>query len=185
MRIIAGQHKGRNLFLPDAKTTRPTADLVKTSLFNILQNDIANAVVLDLFAGSGSLGLEALSRGANKCVFVEKDKVCYEVLKKNCNLIQGEKQLFNNDFTNVLPTLSQQKTKFDLVFLDPPYKSNLEVLAIKQLSTLKLLNADALVVVEQDCDCETKYDIFDLKLIDERRYGRKKLYFLQKVNNAN
>jgi len=180
MRIIGGQHRGRKLLIPSSNTTRPTADLVKSSLFNILQNEITDCNVLDLFAGSGALGLEALSRGAKFACFVEKDKACYDILRKNCDMITGEKLILNLDCKTALKTLSQKNYKFNLVFLDPPYESKLELIALEQLAELKLLENNALLVIEQDADVPVYLDNFsNYNNYDTRKYGRKKLYFLK------
>ena len=180
MRIVGGQHKGRKLFIPSNNTTRPTADLVKSSLFNILQNEIFGKNVLDLFAGSGSLGLEALSRGASFACFVEKDRECYNILRKNCDMITGDKLVLNLDYTVALKTLNQKGKKFDLIFLDPPYNSNLEILALEKMQELKILNNEAIIVIEQDLRVVLDFEKFsNYENFDTRKYGRKKLYFLR------
>lgn len=181
MRIIGGQFKGRKLLLPNAEITRPTADLVKTSLFNILQGKIEGSVVLDLFAGSGALGIEAISRNAHSAYLVEKSKETFRVLKKNCDMISGNINIFNSDFIDALISFSQKNIKFNIVFLDPPYLSDLEIISLKKLIEYNLLSDDAIVVIEQEATNNVNYSNLDnYELFDERKYGRKKLYFLRR-----
>ena len=126
MRIISGKYKGKKLLGDNIDGTRPTMDRVKESLFGIIQNNIKNSTCLDLFAGSGSLGIEALSNGANTCYFIDNNKEVIKVLNNNIsnlNIKQNSKVILS-DWKKSLNDFSNQNIKFDLIFVDPPYDYN-------------------------------------------------------------
>ena len=135
MRIISGKYKGRMLKGFDIKGTRPTMDRVKESLFAIILPYLKNSKCLDLFAGSGSLGLEALSNGALNCTFVDNNKTIIKILKNNIKDIDNC-ILINSDFKKYLKTTDQ---KFDVIFLDPPYANNWIDTCLKIIKTYKVL----------------------------------------------
>lgn len=149
MRVITGSARGRKLFSPEGNDVRPTTDKVKESVFNIIQFETEDATVLDLFSGSGQLGIEALSRGAKYTVFVDASRKSLEVVKKNVELCR-----FSSDceivLADALDYLSSSSRKFDMVFLDPPYHKNLCVKALEKLS--RVLNDKAVII------CETQND---------------------------
>ncbi len=149
MRVITGQARGRRLISPEGYDVRPTTDKVKESIFNIIQFQLADAVVLDLFAGSGQLGIEALSRGAAKAVFVDSSRKSLDVVKKNIELckFQSCSQTFLCDASAFLRSTSE---KFDVVFLDPPYHNNLCISALELLGST--VNEDSVII------CETQND---------------------------
>lgn len=169
MRIIGGIARGRAISAPEGMNTRPTTDRVRENIFNVLQFSIRGASVLDTFAGSGALGLEALSRGAVKCTFIEKDKKAFANLKKNINTLN-----FNDNsialMGDVAEILKTQKN-FDLVFLDPPY--NKGFLAVVEPFLLKenFLNEDALIVVETSAKEKETFTSEDLVLEKIKKYG--------------
>lgn len=170
MRVISGKYKGKNIIGYDIEGTRPTQDRVKESLFGMIQDYIDGSTVLDLFAGSGNLGIEALSNGADSCLFVDSNNKCIECIKKNTNGMNGV-EIIQSDYKKVLDNLNK---KFDLIFLDPPY--NLECLdyILGKIVELDLLNKDGLVVCEYEFDnFKDKYD--DLELIKEKKYGYKNI----------
>lgn len=147
MRIIAGECGGRRLFAPPGMSTRPTADRVKEAIFSVLLPYIPGAQVLDLFAGSGALALESLSRGANSAVLVDRDPKALEVIRRNVELcgMAGRVKIKKGQAVSVLSTL---ETKFDLIFLDPPYNKG-HVSAIEPLLlSKKVLAPGAIVVLE-------------------------------------
>lgn len=168
MRVISGKYKGKQIQGFDIEGTRPTMDRIKESLFGIIQNKLIDSVCLDLFAGSGSLGIEALSNGAKCCYFVDKHKQISNVLKQN--LIGIENSIFINK--NYIDALEELKNmKFDIIFLDPPYKQHLITPSIKQILELDLLNKEGIIICEyEDEDIKT-----DLQLIKEKKYGTKKI----------
>lgn len=171
MRVISGKYKGRKLKGFDQETTRPTTDRIKESVFSMIQNEIKNSVVLDLFGGSGSLGIEALSNGAKMCYFVEKDKKMGAVLLQNIQKLQIDNfQLYQNDYLECLKKF-KNKIKFDIVFLDPPYHLNLISIVLSKLKEYDMLNTGAIVVCE-----------YDNELIDDNNY---EVIKYKKYNNKN
>ena len=181
MRVISGTAKGIRLESLDGDTTRPTLDRVKEALFNILQNDIKDAYVLDLFSGSGALGIEALSRGAKLCVMSDKSADAINVITKNLKKTKLDKnaEVIKNDYMQTLKALNQ---KFDLIFVDPPYAQDIAVNAIKNIMEQDLLTEEGIIVLETD---EEERELEGLKKInanvyDLRKYGRVKLIFLNR-----
>lgn len=173
MRIIAGIAKGRKLLSPEGMETRPTLDRVKESIFSIIQNRTSDAIVLDMFAGTGSLGLEAVSRGAKYCYLVDKGKTSYSLLCKNViNFnFQDKCKTFNADTYEVLKDLAKKDVKFNLIFIDPPYAKEMIPPAIEIISSTKALAEDGLIVSKIDSS-ETIYPGNDIiSLIDSRKYG--------------
>ena len=142
MRIIAGKNRGTKLYTLDGDDiTRPTLDRVKESLFNIIMPYIENSNILDLFAGSGALGLESLSRGAGKVTFCDNSSKAINVIKNNINKTKLEKktQVLHKDFSKAIIDLKNQKNKFDIIFLDPPYKTDYIIKAIEMIIEEDLL----------------------------------------------
>ena len=168
MRIISGKYKGKKLDGFDIEGTRPTMDRVKESLFGIIQNNLKDSICLDLFAGSGSLGIEALSNGASICYFVDKNKQILNILKNNLKGIDNS-ILMEKDYINALEELNNKK--FDIIFLDPPYKDNLITPSIQKIMELDMLNKDGIIV----CEYENEDIKCDLKLIKDKKYGSKKI----------
>ena len=170
MRIISGKYKGKKLLGDNIDGTRPTMDRVKESLFGIIQNDIKNSICLDLFAGSGSLGIEALSNGASTCYFVDKNKLVIDVLNKNTSNIEGS-IIIKDDYLNALTNFKNKNIKFYIIFLDPPYKLNLIEPSLKKIKEYDLLNKEGIII------CEYENEVFDIdyNLIKEKKYGSKKI----------
>lgn len=168
MRIISGKYKGKKLDGFDIEGTRPTMDRVKESLFGIIQNNLKDSICLDLFAGSGSLGIEALSNGASICYFVDKNKQILNILKNNLKGIENS-ILIEKEYLMALEELKNKK--FDVIFLDPPYKDNLITPSIKKIIELNMLNKDGIIV----CEYENEDVKCDLKLIKDKKYGSKKV----------
>ena len=168
MRIISGKYKGKKIDGFDIEGTRPTMDRVKESLFGIIQNNLKDSICLDLFAGSGSLGIEALSNGASICYFVDKNKQIINILKNNLKGIENS-ILIEKEYLMALEELKNKK--FDVIFLDPPYKDNLITPSIKKIIELNMLNKDGIIV----CEYENEDIKCDLKLIKDKKYGSKKV----------
>lgn len=178
MRIISGKHRGRKLVtLEGMDVTRPTSDRVKEALFNILNNKMTEANILDMFAGSGALGLEAISRGAKQCVFIDISDKAINVIKKNISLCKEENvvRVINSDYKIALEKL--KNIKFDVVFIDPPYLKNMEVSALTYVNDL--LNEDAVVVVETDETDDIPEEVLNLEKYDARKYGRTIISFFR------
>ncbi len=171
MRVIAGSAKGHNLKTPPGLNTRPTTDKVRGSIFSMLMNDICGRNALDLFAGSGALGIEALSRGAETCVFVDISRESVNVIKENLvhtKLLEKARVIGGNS----LDFLKSCKSGFNLIFLDPPYHKGLARAALKIISEKNLLLPGGCVTVETDEDEEIDLDFLHYALIKEKKYGR-------------
>ncbi len=180
MRIIAGQLRGKTLRSVKGMATRPTSDRVRESLFNILSYRIRGANVLDLFAGTGALGIEALSRGAKSAVFVDESKDALSVIRRNledCKLMEKARIIRWNIARN-LNCLTAYEKQFDLVFMDPPYHSGLIGPALAHLNTENCLADSACLVIEHDISETISDNICDFYLADQRKYGRTFVSFL-------
>lgn len=185
MRIISGTARGTKLFTLEGKNTRPTLDRVKESLFNILQNDIEDSIVLDLFSGSGAIGLEFASRGAKKVYLNDNSKEAFEIIKQNIDKthLSANVELYNMDFLRLIQNIKENK--FDIVYLDPPYKTNFIIQALSELVNYKKLTKDSLIVLETDEEkriIEQIENEGNFKITDKRKYGRAYIMFLKKVN---
>ena len=183
MRIISGKAKGTKLYTLQGDNTRPTLDRVKESIFNIIQSQIPEATVLDLFAGSGALALEALSRGAKEAVLCEISKEAVAVIQKNIEKthMQEKAKLMLKDFIDAIEDIARLKKTFDIIFLDPPYKTCYDLIAIKSIIEKNLLTQDGIIIVETDEEekIELIQKIENITVQDIRRYGRVKLVFLK------
>lgn len=183
MRIISGTAKGTKLYTLDGINTRPTLDRVKEPLFSILNFKLEDSIVLDLFAGSGALGLEALSRGARKAIFCEKNLDAVKVIQKNIKKTMSEEKslLIRNDFEKALKQIESNNLKIDIVFLDPPYKTDYVYKAIDIIIKNNLLNKDGIIVVETDEITRIQDELNSLKIeaYDVRKYGRVYLLFIK------
>lgn len=179
MRIIAGLAKGRKLLSPEGMDTRPTLDRVKESIFNIIQTRIEGSKVLDVFAGTGSLGLEAVSRGAEECYLIDKGQTTFKLLRQNVeNLRFNDKcKCFNMDSYTALKEFAYRGLVFDLIFIDPPYFKNMIPPAIDMISEKGLLDRNGLIVCKIDSKEELYKGNIDIKLIDYRVYGNTTVCF--------
>lgn len=178
MRIISGKYKGRIINGMDIIGTRPTMDRVKESMFAMIQNSIKNSLCLDLFAGSGALGIEAISNGAYECYFVDNNKQAIQTIKDNIKKLNiSEYKILNMDYTKALEYFHKQNIKFDLIFLDPPYKLNLINEILNKIIDFNLLNENGQVI------CEYENELVEnnvLTLQKERTYGSKKIKIYKK-----
>ncbi|MBR6690053.1 MAG: 16S rRNA (guanine(966)-N(2))-methyltransferase RsmD [Bacilli bacterium] len=172
MRVISGKYKGKNLIGFDIDGTRPTMDRVKESLFGIIQNKIKNSIVLDLFAGSGSLGIEALSNGASEAYFIDNNIELINIIKKNTSNMDDKIHIMKSDYKTALELFKNSNNKFDIIFLDPPYKLNLINECLEKIVEYNLLNADGIII----CEYETEViNNNNLKLVKDKKYGSKKI----------
>lgn len=168
MRIIAGAHGGRRLQVPKGTDTRPTSERVREALFSILGDDVAGAHVLDLFAGSGALGIEALSRGAAAATFVDSAEAAVRCIRVNLRSLSIEGEVSRLEAAGFLRTASERGRHYDLVFIDPPYSSAARVGAALSSRLPDVLSPGATVVCESG---RRQALALDLPLRDERRYG--------------
>ena len=184
MRIIAGRLKGSKLYLPKDNSTRPLKDLVRESIFNLLIHSnkisfqLARSNVLDLYAGTGSFGLECLSRHAKNVYFVENEKFAFKILKKNIEKFKlGKKtKIFFNDAFRMIKKKNIFQSKFDLIFCDPPFKNtNVETL-IELIFNRNLLNKNGIIILHRNKTAKEKLPNF-FKIIDGRVYGMSKIIF--------
>lgn len=190
MRIIAGKFKGRKIdFILDEKT-RPTADMVREALFCKIQFNLPNSTFLDLFAGSGSIGLEALSHGSKEVYFIEKDKKNFEIIKKNLKLLYGEDyeksaeeqgqkiRLINCDFLTFLDSLTTKDTFFDFIYIDPPYKSDFYNIVLDKLKDNNLTKNESMVICEH-LSLNSPFKLNNYELVSQKKYGIKMLSYLK------
>jgi 16S rRNA (guanine966-N2)-methyltransferase len=182
MRIVAGDMRGRKLIVPEGTHVRPTTDRVREALFNILQHGdhpIANARVLDLFAGSGALGLEALSRGAAYAVFVDDHSASRAAIRRNVEAlgVTGCTKIFRRDAAHLGDMPNGAQGPFDLIFLDPPYAQGLVDKAIQSARDGGWIAPSAQVIVE--CGEGETLELPELVVLNERIYGDTKVLFLQ------
>ena len=184
MRIISGLYKGKKILEPKDKQTRPLKDLTKESIFNIINHsnkfkiNVSNAIVLDLFSGVGSFGLECLSRGVNEVIFVENYFGVLPILKKNLANLKTienysiiEEDIFNENF------LSNLKKSFDIIFLDPPYKIKNISKLLNKIRIFKLLNKNGIIILHRHKDEEENLPV-NFKIVENKKYGISKIIFI-------
>lgn len=169
MRIISGKYKNKQLQGFNIIGTRPTMDRVKESMFGMIQNHLKDSICLDLFAGSGSLGIEALSNGSKLTYFVDNSKEILKILKKNLENIENYK-LLEMDYQKALKYFIDNDIKFDLIFLDPPYHKYYINDILKTIYDNNLLNENGLIICELE---EEKIDFDKFEIYKERKYGVK------------
>ncbi len=174
MKVISGTLKGRTIQGYNIDGTRPTMDRVKESLFGMIQDNIRDSIILDLFAGSGNLGIEAISNGAKKSYFIDNNKEVIKVLKKNItNFNILDKAIIKlSDWKKALNEFGNQGIKFDIIFVDPPYEYDVYEKIIDKVITLNLLNDNGLIVLEHR-NLKFKNTYNKLVLYKEKRYGDK------------
>ena len=178
MRVISGKYKGKQLEGFNIDGTRPTMDRIKESLFASIQNYVKDAVVLDLFAGSGSLGIEALSNGSKTCYFVDHNKICINVLNKNLKGIDNS-IILKKDYLEALEYFKNNNIKFDLILLDPPYDLCLNNNIIKKIYEYELLNINGIIVSEAEKE-NVETDLFEK--IKDKKVSSKCIRVFKRVN---
>ncbi len=181
MRVIAGSARRLNLVTPDSKV-RPTTDRTKETLFNMIAGEFPGAKILDLFAGSGALGIEALSRGAASCVFCDSYSESIRCIKKNLEhtkLIE-KSTVLQYDYVKALEICQKERNKFHVVFLDPPYDQGLERQALEMIHGFGLMEADGIIVVESSLDTVISVeDLTGFNIYKEKRYKTNKFTFIE------
>lgn len=183
MRIISGKARGTKLYTLEGITTRPTLDRVKESIFNIIQSDIEDSIVLDLFSGSGAIGLEFLSRGAKRAVLCDNSKDAIKIIKQNVQKTHFEEnsEIYNMEFTKLIERLQNQK--FDIIYIDPPYATDFIKISIEKIIEYKLVNENTKIIVETDDETRILNQIekMDVEITDKRKYGRATIIFLKYI----
>ena len=171
MRIITGEYKGRRLESPKDNSIRPTTDKVKEAIFSIIAFDLPGAVCVDLFAGTGNLGLEALSRGASRCYFGDKSRESIALVRKNINMCGAQEKsiVIAGEYQKVLASINE---KADIFFLDPPSRDGLMEDCIYLISEHDLLAEGGLIIAEHGKDERLPDEISGFSKIKERKYGK-------------
>lgn len=180
LRIIAGKYRSRILEQPPLSITRPTIDRAREALFNIIQNDIENSVVLDCFAGSGAFCFEAVSRGATKAIAIEKNPIAFAIIQKNLEKLNiNNMEVKNMDSLNYLE--HAKNIQFDFIYLDPPYKLDVLKQCLVLIAKNQLLKKYGKIIIETNID--TTLDTpNELIIIDERIYGKTKFIFINWID---
>ncbi|MBQ3145029.1 MAG: 16S rRNA (guanine(966)-N(2))-methyltransferase RsmD [Clostridia bacterium] len=184
MRVISGTARGKKLSSLEGLETRPTLDRVKEALFNIIQFDLKDAKILDLFSGSGALAIEALSRGATEAVLCDNSNKAIQIINRNLKdtRLENKAKVINKDYTDTIKQLHNEFKKFNIIFLDPPYKTNYAINAIEQILEYNLLKEDGIIIVETDD--KNKIDEIEknnnIEVYDTRKYGTVFIIFIRK-----
>ena len=178
MRVITGKARGVQLKTPDGMLTRPTADRVKEALFSIINFDIPGAKVLDLFGGTGQLGIEALSRGAERCVFVDAREDACKLIKENLKRTKLEGTVIRSDFMDYL---NRRKEQFTIIFLDPPYAEEYLEKAIKRIAEIDILQTDGIIVAERPVGKELLWEFEGYQRSKDYKYGKTLLTIYRKL----
>ena len=181
MRVIGGSRKGQVLRLPTKKSIRPTTDRTKEFIFSFLGGWIEDADVLDLFAGSGNLGIEALSRGAEATVFVESNKIHSKIIKKNLEItkLTSLAQVVVSDVFRYINWVSKKLQKFDIIFADPPYGSDYHVKILEIFEEVDILSDDGILILEHSAKLELN-GYTNLALIKKKNLGDTSVSFYKK-----
>ena len=179
MRVITGKARGVALKAPEGMTTRPTSDRVKEALFSIINFDIPDAEVLDLFGGTGQLGIEALSRGAKRAVFVDAGDAACKLIKENLRRtkLEGQGSVVRS---NYLQYLNRCREKFSIVFLDPPYAEEFLENSLKKLSEIDILKSNGIIVCERPLGKELTWDLPGFTRSKDYKYGNTLLTLYRK-----
>ncbi len=179
MRIIAGEARNRKIKTRKGFDTRPTLESVKESLFSIIAPYIEGSTFLDLFSGSGSISLEALSRGAKRAIMIEKDSEALKYIIENINSLgySGKSRAYKNDVIRAIEILGRKKEKFDIIFMDPPYQDEVCTKVLKSINKAEILNNDGLIICEHHLYENLADEIAGFRKSDERKYNKKILTF--------
>ena len=183
MRVISGKARGTKLYSLEGENTRPTLDRVKEALFNIIQVDLQEAIVLDLFAGSGALGIESLSRGATKAFFCDNNKEAIDIIKKNLEKtkLESYSEVIKLDYRDALKKMTNES--IDIIFLDPPYREKFATDAVQYIVESHILKKSGIIIIETDDKQRILKELDKIKNIniyDIRKYGRACIIFLSR-----
>ncbi|MBP3814300.1 MAG: 16S rRNA (guanine(966)-N(2))-methyltransferase RsmD [Butyrivibrio sp.] len=179
MRVIAGTARRLRLVTPEGNDTRPTQDRIKETLFNMIQNQVPGSVFIDLFAGSGGIGIEALSRGAVRAVFVENNVNAYKCILENLKTTHFEEQATVLKQDVVLGLRSIKEKEADIIFIDPPYHGELYERTLSQLSEMSYVTANTMIIVEADLNLDFSFaENYGFEVRREKEYKTNKHVFL-------
>ncbi|GAG61509.1 unnamed protein product, partial [marine sediment metagenome] len=184
MRIVAGKNKGNILKSPKDLSVRPTSEKVREALFDILGTSVKETCFLDLFAGTGAVGIEALSRGAKNAIFIEKELKCIKTIKKNLEKTGNSQNavIYKIDFLSGLKLLAKKNYLLDYIFLDPPYNKGLVNISLLEIAKLSILRKNGLVIAQHYKKEKVMENLNNLRLLNQRRYGECYLSFYKYVN---
>jgi len=184
MRIVAGKNKGNILKSPKDLSVRPTSEKVREALFDILGTSVKETCFLDLFAGTGAVGIEALSRGAKNVIFIEKELKCIKTIKKNLEKTGNSQNavVYKIDFLSGLKLLAKKNYLLDYIFFDPPYNKGLVNISLLEIAKLSILRKNGLVIAQHYKKEKVMENLNNLRLFNQRRYGECYLSFYDYVN---
>ena len=179
MRITSGTLKNRKIKSREGKETRPTLERIKEAIFSIIGDKITDARFLDLYSGTGNMAIEALSRGAERAVMIEQDKEALRIIIENVNdlKLDGKCRAYKNDVFRAVEILGRKNEKFDIIFLDPPYKENISTKTIEKISEENLLERDGIIISEHSTYEKMADKIGNFVKYDERDYNKKVISF--------
>jgi 16S rRNA (guanine966-N2)-methyltransferase len=180
LKIISGKYKGQKIILPSSKSIRPTTNMVREAVFDMIQFQIKNSIVLDVFSGSGAYGIESISRGATKAIFNDRDSSSLQCIRQSLEKLKIRNfDLFNLDYKKLLK--SKEGAQFDIIFLDPPYlKTNYYENALFLIHSLDLLKSQGQIILEKNND--TNISIPEgLIITKQKKYGSKSIFILNKI----
>lgn len=179
MRVIAGSFRGRKLETIDDRTVRPTSDRVKESLFNIISGHILDSQFLDLFAGSGAIGIEALSRGSTNVFFIDINNDSLKTLRKNISTlhIEDKIEIYNADYKTAIEKFKFKNIKFNIIFIDPPYSKGIAQDALALVEEASVLLQNGIIAIEHDEKDAMPQNQGKLFLLKQKKYGSTKLSF--------
>lgn len=186
MRVIAGKAKRLQLKTVKGMDTRPTTDRIKETLFNILQNDIEDCSFLDLFSGSGAIGIEALSRGSESAVFVENSKEAVACIKENLMFtkLADSGIVMESSVLTAISILESQNKKFDIVFMDPPYNNNIEKEVLNRIKSSDIIHEDTIIIVEASLNTDFSYvSSMGYEIIKEKKYKTNKHIIMYRLKS--
>ena len=183
IKITGGEACGRNIQSPRGKTARPTSSKIRQALFNILGSKVNQANFLDLYSGSGIMGIEALSRGAQNLTFIEIDRKLAACIEKSLTDLDYEAEVLMQDVRSALKSLPEDY--FDIIFADPPYKSRLAQTTIYKVDKHNLLSEDGVLIIEHPSNTELETENTNLTTITKRKYGQSILTFIKRIEDSN
>lgn len=181
MRVIAGIARSITLKTPEGNDTRPTTDRIKETLFNMIQHDLPGTVFIDLFSGSGAIGIEAISRGSKRCYFVEKDKIPLKCIEENIKKCKFEEQSVVCKLDVMSAINGTIREKADFIFMDPPYNQLYEKKVLEILSHSFIIDTNTMIIVEASLNTQLDYlDEYGYQLVKQKKYKTNQHYFIQK-----